>query len=724
MDVSKMCKGGVMTKVYQSPRCVVALIVSMVVLGPCGLVAWESESPPPAETMQLVNDYWQSRHAKGGGRHPGAAVYQMGNLALYRAFCASAGTNALALEGCDRYLQHTLSWANKPNAWRLNTARKEADNQAAGQVYLELYDLCQQPTLSDALRQSCDQEPDPIKLEAISQSIDRTIIICIVNPDDRRCRGARTEEYGWSWIDAIFMSGPVFSKFGADASLPHTLGYASEDYFEALSTLYNDMKTYKYDLYDEVEQLWYRDAASIYRPEPAECPSPTTRCRTQNDRKSFWSRGNAWVIAALPRILDDAPPDAAQYLGMLREMASSLKDRQQADGFWSSSLGDPHDFPGPETSGTAGFVYAIAWGINHQVLNAADYMPVALRAWDAMVQTAVRNDGRLGYVQPAAHEPCDWMHPDQEEQNPFRDPCTWNDRDDAYVESLTDAYGVGLFLLAGSEVAQLSCVRWNSQPALPPSCATRLMQAETAEVGGGASVEFDHDGYHGGGFVNFPRSGGYVEWREVDGGPGGLTTLSFRHALRPSASRKAWLVINGVGRGLTFKSTGSWTNWLQLEVAAALAAGTANTVRIETNGQDSANIDEIAIARQAEGAEVAMGGGAQVEFNHDGYHGVGFVNFPRNGGFLMWSDVDGGESGAVTLSIRYALGVRAARTALLTINGVGQDITFDPTGAWTNWRTLQVEAQLNPGAGNVVRVESNGQDCGNIDQLFITDRTP
>lgn len=365
------------------------------------------------------------------------------------------------------------------------------------------------------------------------------------------------------------------------------------------------------------------------------------------------------------------------------------------------------------------FTYAMAWGINHGVLSASTYTPVVLKAWDAMVQTSVRSNGRLGYVQRGANEPCDWMHPDQQGRSPFRQACTWNERDDSYVRNLSDAYGVGVFLLAGSEVAKLL-----AGPSINPPDLPHIVQAENASLGGGSRVESEHIGFHDSGYVNFPRNRGELEWRDIDGGPGGLTTLSFRHALRPSSSRTASLFVNGIEQAITFDSTGSWTNWEQLDVVTELAPGQANTILIKTTGQDSANIDEMSVACQAEDDRVDIGGGSRVESNHAGHHGTGFVNFSRNGGFIEWTNIDGGESGAVTLSFRHALGARDSRTALLIINGIEQDITFTPTGAWATWRQFDVRASLNPGPTNRIRIESTGQDSANIDELLITENAP
>jgi hypothetical protein len=116
-------------------------------------------------------------------------------------------------------------------------------------------------------------------------------------------------------------------------------------------------------------------------------------------------------------------------------MSAALKDVQRADGFWNVSLYDPDHYPGPETSGTALFVYGIASGINNGLLDDATYRPVIARAWDALVNTAVHPSGKLGYVQGVGKEPASAQ------------PVT--------AASSAD-FGVGVFLLAGSEVWKMA----------------------------------------------------------------------------------------------------------------------------------------------------------------------------------------------------------------------------------------------------------------------------
>ncbi len=180
-------------------------------------------------------------------------------------------------------------------------------------------------------------------------------------------------------------------------------------------------------MYDPAAHLYYRDASFIY---PAK--------QTPNGKKVFWSRGNGWALAALARILRDLPatdPNRAEYVATFQEMSAALKAVQRPDGFWNMSLYDPHHYPGPETSGTALFVYGMAWGINNGLLSGTTYRPAVAKAWNAMVTTAVHPDGKLGYVQGIGLSPV-----------PTRQ---------VTYESTTD-FGVGAFLLAGSEVFKLA----------------------------------------------------------------------------------------------------------------------------------------------------------------------------------------------------------------------------------------------------------------------------
>ena len=121
---------------------------------------------------------------------------------------------------------------------------------------------------------------------------------------------------------------------------------------------------------------------------------------------------------------------------------------------------------------------------------------------------------------------------------------------------------------------------------------------------------------------------------------------------------------------------------------------------------------------QAENA--TLGGGTVTETTNGGFQGSGYVNFPTTGGSLTLSNVDGNGGGSKVLTIRYANGSGAARTGQIVINnGTPVNTTFVATTNWTTWTNHTVTVTLNNNASNTIRLNSTGQDLGNIDLITV-----
>ncbi len=173
-------------------------------------------------------------------------------------------------------------------------------------------------------------------------------------------------------------------------------------------------------LFDERENLYYRDSNYF------------DRCEA-NGRKVFWSRGNGWSFAGLARVIEELPedyPDRGRYEKLFKKMAAKLMKIQPEDGLWRPSLLDPESYPIRETSGSGFYCYGLAWGINHGLLSEREYLPAVRKCWKGLVEY-VKPNGKLTHVQPTGENPKDF------------------DRDHS------DTFGVGAFLLAGSEVYKI-----------------------------------------------------------------------------------------------------------------------------------------------------------------------------------------------------------------------------------------------------------------------------
>jgi unsaturated rhamnogalacturonyl hydrolase len=307
----------------------------------------------------------------------------------------------MALYGIDpqkRYYDYALDWGQK-HQWgmRSGTHTRNADDQCCAQTYLDLYRLER-----DAGR---DQ---PTYIHDIRASIDSMIVSPKI--DD------------WNWVDALQMAMPVFARLGV------LTGQSA--YYEKMYAIYDYTKTRHggNGLYNPADGLWWRDKDFV------------PPYREPNGRNCYWSRGNGWVVAALVRVLDILPPDAPHrdeyrqtYLAMMR----ALPPLQRPDGFWNVSLMDPDHFGGKELSGTALFTYGMAWGIRKGLLDRKLYAPIVANAWTAMATDCLAPGGHLGYVQGTGKEPKDGQ------------PVTYTSTPDF------EDYGLGCFLLAGTEVYKL-----------------------------------------------------------------------------------------------------------------------------------------------------------------------------------------------------------------------------------------------------------------------------
>lgn len=59
----------------------------------------------------------------------------------------------------------------------------------------------------------------------------------------------------------------------------------------------------------------------------------------------------------------------------------------------------------PETTGTALFTYAMAYGISAGLLDRPTYLPVVQRAWHCLSTVSFHPDGTVGNCQPVGYQP-------------------------------------------------------------------------------------------------------------------------------------------------------------------------------------------------------------------------------------------------------------------------------------------------------------------------------
>ncbi|MBQ9191165.1 MAG: glycoside hydrolase family 88 protein [Bacteroidaceae bacterium] len=347
-------------------RAILNLFVTLVILAGHAQVPQSSPESSPERvlhTARLVNSYFMQKHPdpttptnvrrQRSSNLWTRAVYYEGLMALY------------AIDPDTAYLNYTDRWAEF-HQWtpRDGVRTTNADNQCCAQTYLDRY----------------MQEHNDIMFVRVKENLDHQM---------------QTKIGWWTWVDAIQMAMPVYTKMYRITGEERYLEHAMKMYIWTRDTLAGG-------LFNEREGLWWRDKDFVppYKePDGSNC---------------YWSRGCGWAYAALVKAMEDISSRplnsrSHSHLKLLTrdfgKMSRALRKCQRTDGLWNPSLLCPTNYGGKELTGSALFLYGMSWGLRNGILKPRHYLPACHKAWAAMVRDCVHPDGFLGYVQGTGKEP-------------------------------------------------------------------------------------------------------------------------------------------------------------------------------------------------------------------------------------------------------------------------------------------------------------------------------
>ncbi|WP_299217259.1 carbohydrate-binding protein [uncultured Aquimarina sp.] len=121
-----------------------------------------------------------------------------------------------------------------------------------------------------------------------------------------------------------------------------------------------------------------------------------------------------------------------------------------------------------------------------------------------------------------------------------------------------------------------------------------IQEEETGFCSYDGSIDNNHNGHTGTGFVNTANAlGNGIDWK-IDGSAGSYT-ITWRYA--STSNRSAKLVVDGstVANNISFNTTGSWTTWETESVTVNLSAGVKDLRLEATNSSGLGNIDYMVV---------------------------------------------------------------------------------------------------------------------------------
>ena len=354
-----------------------------------------NKQSPVKSIIQKVNTYWQTNNPAEVRAFWDNAAYHTGNMEVYK-LQGETGSQE-DKETARQMLDYSIRWAEH-NQWKGATetdpAKWKYKNYGEGQDYVLFGDwqICFQTYI------------DLYNLQPNEQKVARAKEVMGYEAD------SKAHDYWW-WADALYMVMPVMTKM-----------YKLTGDTKYLRKLYENICYSDSIMLDQETGLYFRDGKYVY-----------PKHKTESGKKDFWARGDGWVLAGLAKVLQDMPQDYARqpfFVEKYQNLARAVKKLQQPEGYWTRSMMDPQQAPGPETSGTAFFCYGLLWGVNNGYLSKKEFGQTIEKAWKYLSTKALQKNGKVGYVQPIGERAIPGQKVDANSQANF---------------------GVGAFLLAACE---------------------------------------------------------------------------------------------------------------------------------------------------------------------------------------------------------------------------------------------------------------------------------
>ncbi|WP_435137123.1 carbohydrate-binding protein [Actinacidiphila sp. bgisy144] len=274
-------------------------------------------------------------------------------------------------------------------------------------------------------------------------------------------------------------------------------------------------------------------------------------------------------------------------------------------------------------------------------------------------------------------------------------------------------------------------------PAAAP--AAGQYEAESATLSGGASVQSDHTGYTGSGFV-----GGFTDGNKgsaaatftVTASAAGSTPVTLRYANGTGSTRTLSVYVNGTkALATSLAATADWDTWATRTENLTLAAG-ANSIayRFDSSDNGNVNLDNITVGTtttsppttpptspgggsgsapgQAYQAETAFStGGPSTATALSGYTGSGYLTGFTATGAQTVVDTFAASAGTYPVAVTYRNTTGSAQTLSLYLNGVRTTQLSLP--AANDWAYVTSQLPLRGGL-NLVGLQHDSGDTGDV----------
>ncbi|MDM5280376.1 glycoside hydrolase family 88 protein [Paenibacillus silvae] len=279
-------------------------------------------------------------------------------------------------------------------------------------IMLKMLDNC--GSFGSAMLESYTECKEPTFLPIADRIADFMLSRLERRPDGafyRICAGEYAENT--MWADDLYMSTPFLVRYARVTGKSKALDEAAKQF--SLYRKYLFMPEYK--VMSHVYDFKYEQATQIP-----------------------WGRGNGWTLFSLTEVLEALPeehPERPALIAFFNELCEGYAALQSESGLWHQVLNNPKTYL--EASCTAMFAYGFARGVRFGWFkDPAAYVAAAQRAWKGLVCSAIDRQGNV-------HGVCSGSR--------YAFTAEYYDQDLRTVTN--DNHGIGIMMLAGTEVAKM-----------------------------------------------------------------------------------------------------------------------------------------------------------------------------------------------------------------------------------------------------------------------------
>ncbi|WP_338594807.1 glycoside hydrolase family 88 protein [Paenibacillus sp. Y5S-9] len=267
-----------------------------------------------------------------------------------------------------------------------------------GSAMLEAYSECHEPTFLPIAERIAD-----FMLSRLERQEDGAFY--------RTCVGEYAENT--MWADDLYMSTPFLVRYARVTGNSAALDEAARQF--SLYRKYLFMPEFK--IMSHVYDFKYGQATQIP-----------------------WGRGNGWTLFSLTEVLEALPaehPERPALIDFFNELCEGYAALQGESGLWHQVLNVPQTYE--EASCTAMFAYGFARGVRFGWFKDPEvYVTAAERAWKGLICKAIDRQGNV-------HGVCSGSR--------YAFTAEYYDQDLRTVTN--DNHGIGIMMLAGTEVAKM-----------------------------------------------------------------------------------------------------------------------------------------------------------------------------------------------------------------------------------------------------------------------------